>query len=123
MCLAFFFPILPWDERRGWVLDPPTALPAEAFTSPTADFDVTVHASPALRIVASGLEKAPGRWLASAVRDFAIAGGDFESILSLPMPPAALGHLGSPVSYWEQHPRRLLPRRLRARPAGARLAG
>ncbi len=76
--LASFFPILPWDERRGWVVDPPTPLPAEASTSPTADFDVTVHAPAAMRLVASGSEISTGHWVASAVRDFALAGGDFD---------------------------------------------
>jgi hypothetical protein len=75
--LGAFFPILPWDEGRGWVVDPPSALAAETFTSPSADFDVSIHAPASLQVVATGREALPGRWIARAVRDFAVAVGPF----------------------------------------------
>jgi hypothetical protein len=78
--LGSFFPILPWDAQRGWVVDPPTSLTAEASTSPTADFDVTVHAPASMRVLATGRRVSPERWLARGVRDFAIAGGPFVTV-------------------------------------------
>jgi hypothetical protein len=78
--LASFFPILPWDERRGWVVDPPTPLRAEASTAPTADFDVTVHAPAGMRLLATGRRASPSRWVARGVRDFALAGGPFDEV-------------------------------------------
>jgi hypothetical protein len=78
--LGSFFPLLPWDARRGWVVDPPTSLTAEASTSPTADFDVTVHAPPSMQVLATGRRVSGDRWLARGVRDFAIAGGAFDTV-------------------------------------------
>lgn len=78
--LASFFPLLSWDDRRGWVVDPPTTVPAETSTSPTADFDMRVRAPAGVRLVASGEAAGPGRFRARAVRDFALAAGRFRTI-------------------------------------------
>jgi hypothetical protein len=75
--LGSFFPLLAYDAERGWALDPPTASPAEASTSPTADFDVRVRVPAGLRVLASGESLGGGRWRARAVRDFALAAGKF----------------------------------------------
>jgi Peptidase family M1 domain len=78
--LGSFFPLLAWDERRGWVTDPPTLLLAETSTSPTADFDLRVVVPRNTQAVASGTEIAKNRWHASAVRDIAVAVGRFRSL-------------------------------------------
>jgi hypothetical protein len=78
--LGSFFPILAWDPRRGWVTDPPTRILAETSTSPVADFDVRVRAPARTRVVASGSPIGPGRWRATAVRDFAVAAGRFKIV-------------------------------------------
>jgi hypothetical protein len=78
--LGSFFPILPWDPRRGWVTDPPSRILAETSTSPVADFDVRVTAPSRARVVASGSPVGPGRWHATAVRDFAVAAGRFRVV-------------------------------------------
>lgn len=77
--LGSFFPILSWEGGRGWATDPPTSTLAESSTSPTADFTVRIEAA-GLDVIATGEETAPGRWSASAVRDFAVAVGDFEMV-------------------------------------------
>jgi hypothetical protein len=75
--LASFFPLLAWDGN-GWALDPPTKHGiAEAWTSPTADFDVAVSHPRGLRVLASGQRTRPGHWHARAVRDFSLALGRF----------------------------------------------
>ena len=76
--LGSFFPILAWDDRRGWVTDPPTRLLAETSTSPTADFDVHVAVPHGLEAVASGTEVGKDEWRADAVRDVAVAVGRFR---------------------------------------------
>ena len=78
--LGSFFPILAWDPRRGWVTDPPTRILAETSTSPVADFDVRITAPAGARVVASGSPIRPGRWRATAVRDFAVAAGRFKVV-------------------------------------------
>jgi hypothetical protein len=75
--LGSFVPLLPWVPGEGWALDKPARIPSEAFVSPAADFDVTISA-PGVDVVASGVEVSPGHWQAEAVRDFAIATGDFR---------------------------------------------
>jgi hypothetical protein len=75
--LGSFFPLLAWDPQHGWATDPPSRLPGETSTSPTADFDVSVRLPSGLRAVGSGVETTPGRWRATAVRDFALAVGRF----------------------------------------------
>jgi hypothetical protein len=75
--LASFFPLLAWDGN-SWELDPPTTHAiAEAWTSPTADFDVVVSHPRGLRVLASGQQTGPGHWHATAVRDFSLAVGRF----------------------------------------------
>jgi hypothetical protein len=75
--LASFFPLLAWDGSN-WALDAPTTHTiAEAWTSPTADFDVTVSHPRGLRVLASGQQTTAGHWHASAVRDFSLALGHF----------------------------------------------
>jgi hypothetical protein len=76
--LGSFFPVLAWDPERGWATDPPAQLPGETSTSPTADFDVSVHVPRGLRVIGSGAQVEPGRWRASVVRDFALAVGRFD---------------------------------------------
>jgi len=78
--LGSFFPLLAWDGS-DWARDAPTTLAAaEAWTSPTADFDVRVTQPPGLRVLASGRRVGPGRWQARAVRDFTLAAGRFDLI-------------------------------------------
>lgn len=76
--LGSFFPLLAWDERRGWVTDPPTRVLAETSTSPTADFDVHVVAPRGTRALVSGTRIGPDRWHAQAVRDVAVAVAPFR---------------------------------------------
>jgi hypothetical protein len=75
--LGSFFPLLAWRPGAGWVTDPPTATLAEASTSPTADFDARIVAPAGTSVIATGTEVAPGHWRAVAVRDFAVAVGNF----------------------------------------------
>ncbi|HEX2057451.1 MAG TPA: M1 family aminopeptidase [Actinomycetota bacterium] len=87
--LGSFFPILSWEGERGWATDPPTTTLAEASTSPTADFDVTIRAPQGLDVIATGREEGGGRWSAQDVRDFAVAVGEFRTVrykLELPRP-------------------------------------
>jgi aminopeptidase N len=78
--LGSFFPLLAWNPREGWALDPPSSFGAETWTSPSADFDVRVTAPPGLRVLASGEQVGRGRWHATAVRDFALAAGRFTVV-------------------------------------------
>jgi hypothetical protein len=71
--LASFYPILAWQPGVGWALDPPTTILAESSTSPTADYEVSMPVPAGEQALATGREAAPGRWSASAVRDFAAA--------------------------------------------------
>ena len=77
MRLGSFFPILAWDGER-WRRDPPPAIPGESVTSPIADFDVTVDGPPEWTAVATGEPAGGGRFVARAVRDFALAAGRLE---------------------------------------------
>jgi hypothetical protein len=72
-----FFPLLAWDPDEGWQTDPPSAIGWEAWTSPAADFEVTVSAPRGLQVLASGDRVAPTRWRAHGIRDFALAVGRF----------------------------------------------
>jgi hypothetical protein len=86
--LGSFFPLLAWDGS-DWARDPPTTLPAaEAWTTPTADFDVRVTQPPGLRILASGRRVGPGKWRARAVRDFTLAAGRFDVVTGTVRVPA-----------------------------------
>lgn len=78
--LGSFFPLLAWNPSEGWQTDPSSAIGWEAWTSPTADFDVKVIAPPGLQVLASGEQVARGRWRAHAVRDFALTVGRFTVV-------------------------------------------
>jgi hypothetical protein len=78
--LGSFFPILAWEPGRGWALDPPPRMPAESSTSPTADFDLRIAAPAGLTVLATGMRVGPGRWVARAVRDVAVAAGRFTVV-------------------------------------------
>lgn len=86
--LGSFFPLLAWDGS-DWARDPPTSLrAAEAWTTPTADFDVRMTQPSGLRILASGKRVGPGRWRARAVRDFTLAAGHFDVVIGTARVPA-----------------------------------
>ena len=88
--LGSFFPVLAWDGN-DWALDPPTELPsADAWTTPTADFDVRVTHSTRLRLLASGEQVGHDRWRAKAVRDFTLALGRFTIVRGTAHIPAAV---------------------------------
>jgi hypothetical protein len=90
MRLGSFFPIMPWEPGVGWDTDPPTRILAEASSSPTADFVVRVRPPAGLAAVATGVESPGGVWRASAVRDFALAIGRFQTA-------AVVAHAPRPV--------------------------
>jgi hypothetical protein len=75
--LGSFFPILPWEPGRGWALEPPTLANGETSSSPTADFDATVHVPAGLDVVAGGEQTGADTWRAVDVRDFGVATGRF----------------------------------------------
>ena len=86
--LASFFPLLAW-EGSDWALDPPTRLrAAEAWTSPTADFNVRVTHPGGLRVLASGQRVGRSRWRAQAVRDFTLALARFKVVIGIAHVPA-----------------------------------
>jgi hypothetical protein len=86
--LASFFPLLAWDGT-SWALDPPTKHGiAEAWTSPTADFDVAVSHPRGLRVLASGQRTRLGHWRAKAVRDFSLALGRFAIVSGIANVPS-----------------------------------
>ena len=86
--LGSFFPVLAWDGN-AWALDPPTTLAnAEAWTTPTADFDVRLTHPPSLRALASGQPVRQDSWRARAVRDFTLALGHFTVVTGTAHAPA-----------------------------------
>lgn len=88
--LGSFIPLLPWVPGRGWATDPPTRSLAEASTSPSADFAVTIDAPDGLQVLATG-QRDGDMWRAEAVRDFAVTAGDFvvrTAIANAPEPVA-----------------------------------
>jgi Peptidase family M1 domain len=105
--LATFFPLLAWEPGSGWQLDPPSAIGWETWTSPSANFDVTVRAPPGLDVLATGERSTRGRWRASRVRDFALAIGCFDIV-------TGVGDAGGPVrvEVAVERPGRTLARRL-----------
>jgi len=76
--LGTFLPLLAWDERRGWLTDPPARILGESAGTPAADFDLRVHAPRGLRILATGDPLGAARFSARAVRDIALAVGPFR---------------------------------------------
>jgi hypothetical protein len=88
--LGSFFPILAWEPGVGWDTDPPTPLLAETSSTPTSDFDVRVVAPAGDSVLTSGAPAGPGRYTATAVRDFAIAAGRFDTFTTVAHAPAAV---------------------------------
>jgi hypothetical protein len=77
--LGSVLPLLAWEPGAGWATEPPTTVHAEAATSPTADYDVLVHAPPGYDVLGTGVRAADDEhFLASAVRDFALSVGHFD---------------------------------------------
>ena len=76
--LGTFLPLLAWDDRRGWLTDPPARILGESAATPAADFDLRVHAPRGARVVATGDPLGGGRFRAHAVRDVALAVGPFR---------------------------------------------
>jgi hypothetical protein len=79
MRLGSFLPMLAWEPGVGWATDPPTALHAEAATSPAADYDVAVTIPDGYDVLGTGQPDASGHWTARAVRDFALSIGHFTT--------------------------------------------
>jgi hypothetical protein len=90
MWLGSFFPILAWEPGVGWATDPPTISLAEASTSTTSDFDVTIDAPTGAAVFASGV-RSGDRWRAQDVRDFAVGVGRFATA-------TATAHAPDPVT-------------------------
>ncbi len=89
MRLGSVLPVLAWEPGRGWAEEPATSAFAESVVSPTADFVVDVGVPDGVEVLATGVETAPGRWEATAVRDFALTAGRFRRAavtLNLPDP-------------------------------------
>jgi hypothetical protein len=76
--LGTFLPLLSWDDRRGWLTDPPARILGETAATPAADFDLRVHAPKGYRVLASGAPLGGGHFRARAVRDVAVAVGRFR---------------------------------------------
>jgi len=113
--LGSFFPILSWEPGVGWATDPPTSGLAEASTSPTSDFDVTVTAPPGLVVLASGVERGRGRWVAGAVRDFALSAGQFRTASAVAHAPGPVRvTVGVDASVQEERPAEYLSAATRA---------
>jgi hypothetical protein len=85
--LGSFFPVLAWEPGVGWDTDPPTPLLAETSSTPTADFVVRIAAPAGDQVVTTGVPTGRGRYTATAVRDFAIAAGRFESFTTVAHAP------------------------------------
>jgi hypothetical protein len=87
--LGSFFPILSWEPGVGWSTQPPPPQFAEAASSPTADFDVSISTVPSdLGVLASGVPDRPGHWTATAMRDFALSVGRFTTVTAQALTPA-----------------------------------
>ena len=87
--LGSFFPILPWEPGAGWATDPPAGGFAEASTSPTADFDLTVTVPDGFDVLAGGaVDRAdPTHFTATAMRDIAVSIGHFTTASAVAMAP------------------------------------
>lgn len=91
MRLGTVLPVLAWEPERGWAEEPATSAFAESVLSPTADFVVDIGVPAGVEVLATGVEVSPGRWEATAVRDFALSAGRFQRAavtLNLPDPVA-----------------------------------
>ncbi|MGH9184605.1 MAG: M1 family aminopeptidase [Acidimicrobiales bacterium] len=76
--IGTFLPLLAWEPGVGWAREPPTALFAEAVTSPVADYDVAIAVPDGFTVLATGQQGADGRWRAAGARDFAASVGHFS---------------------------------------------
>jgi hypothetical protein len=88
--LGSFFPVLAWEPGVGWDTDPPTRLLAETSSTPTADFDVHLAVPPGDDVITTGTPAGPGRFTATAVRDFAVAVGRFDTAAITAHAPGAV---------------------------------
>jgi hypothetical protein len=77
--LGTFHPLLAWEPGVGWATPPPTALFAEATSSPVADWSMSVTVPDGLTVFASGA-LVDGRWRATAMREVAVAVGRFRVV-------------------------------------------
>ncbi|HEY3241011.1 MAG TPA: hypothetical protein VGL92_15695 [Acidimicrobiia bacterium] len=69
--LGSVLPVLSWVRGSGWQTAPAVDAFAEAAASEVADWDVSVTAPAGYTTLATGIEAAPGRFVAEAVRDWA----------------------------------------------------
>lgn len=86
--LGSFHPLLAWEPGVGWATEPATGLFAESTTSPVADWSVSITVPDGLTVLASGQQR-DGRWVASALREFALSIGRFrvvEGVANAPQP-------------------------------------
>src|SRR3954471_2117385 len=88
--LGSFFPVLAWEPGVGWDTDSPTRLLAETSSTPTADFDVHLAVPPGDDVITTGTPAGPGRFTATAVRDFAVAVGRFDTAAITAHAPGAV---------------------------------
>jgi hypothetical protein len=75
--LGSFLPVLAWEPGVGWATEPPTSGFAEAAMTPHADFSVAITVPAGIDVLATGVRDAQGRWMATAVPDFAVTTGHF----------------------------------------------
>jgi hypothetical protein len=75
--LGSFFPILAWEPGVGWATEPPTSGFAEASMLPSADFAVSVAVPEGVDVLATGVPDGQGRWMSTAVPEFAMSVGRF----------------------------------------------
>jgi hypothetical protein len=68
--LGSVLPVLSWVRGSGWQTSPAVDAFAEAAASEVGDWDVTVTAPAGYSTLATGVESAPGRFVAEAVRDW-----------------------------------------------------
>lgn len=90
------FPLLAWERGRGWATEPATSAFAEASTSEEMDLArLTVRHAPGLSVIATGdvVAEDAGRTVtrASAVRDVAVAVGDFRMVTLPGKVPVVVG--------------------------------
>jgi hypothetical protein len=76
--LGTFLPLLAWDDRRGWLTDPPATILGETAATPAADFDLRVHVPGGYRVLATGSPLGGDHFRATAVRDVGLAIGRFR---------------------------------------------
>jgi hypothetical protein len=75
--LGSFLPVIAWEPRVGWALDPPTTGFAEASLSVPSDYDVTISGLPdGVSVLATGVREGD-RWRATGVPEWAMSAGRF----------------------------------------------